>query len=186
MGKRLFDVLIAAFSLLLFAPVFALIAIALRCERRGPIFHLTCRMGRGGRGFRLLRFRTMVAADPETPVAERVTRVGRLIRNLSLDELPMLINVLKGDLSIVGPRPFPVDEVDPADPVWSRILSVRPGLVSYAILTLRRAYNSASVAERQRLELEYVQRQSLWFDAQTLGRALHALLRSRGNVKARG
>ncbi|HUG13501.1 MAG TPA: sugar transferase [Thermomicrobiales bacterium] len=186
MSKRAFDIAIASFALVLCAPVMAAAAVALAFERSGPILRVTRRAGRHGRSFRLYRFRTMRDAAPGTPDAERVTRVGRFIRNSSLDELPMLVNVLKGDLSIVGPRPFPIEEVDVSDPDWQSLLAVRPGLISYAILTLNRGYNSASLARKLELEHEYARRSAFAFDLRIFARAVRALIGSRGNVKARG
>jgi lipopolysaccharide/colanic/teichoic acid biosynthesis glycosyltransferase len=164
------------------------IAVALRVEGRGPVLFRSPRRGKGGRLFWLLGFRTMVdaAAAPALSPKARQTRVGRLIRNYSLDHLPMAINVLRGEMSVVGPRPMEPARVDLADPTWQRILSVRPGAMSCAILRLARHYNQTPVVEKQRLELEYVARQSLWFDLRLLAAAVRAQIASRGNIKARG
>jgi Bacterial sugar transferase len=148
------------------------------------VFRRSRRPGRGGRPFHLLTFRTM-AGDEGAP-EDRLTAVGRAIRRSSLDHLPMLVDVLRGDLSLVGPRPMEPERVDLADPAWGRVLTVRPGLVSYASLRLGRTYNASPMAERQRLELEYVARSSLRLDLRLCGQAVEALVRSRGNVKARG
>jgi lipopolysaccharide/colanic/teichoic acid biosynthesis glycosyltransferase len=150
------------------------------------VFYRSPRLGRGGRVFHLTRFRTMVDAPPGVSPEARLTPVGRFIRNCSLDDLPNLVHVLRGDLSLVGPRPMEVDRVDPADATWRRILSVRPGYVSYAILTLGARYNASSSAEKQRLELDYVRRQSFLFDLHVLAATLWAFLASGGNIKARG
>lgn len=186
MGKRAFDIVLASLGIILMAPLIAAIALALAIERRGPVFYRSPRLGRGGRIFRLTRFRTMVEAPPEVSSGARLTAVGRFIRTYSLDDLPSLYHVLRGDLSLVGPRPMEPEHVDLADPAWLRILSVRPGYVSYAILTLGNAYNGSDTTVRQRLELEYVQRQSVIFDLRILARVLAAHLRSRGNIKLHG
>jgi sugar transferase EpsL len=186
MIKRACDVVVAALGLLLASPFFAAIALALRVEGRGPVLYQSPRLGKGGRIFNLVRFRTMVDAPPGLSPEARLTLVGRLIRNYSLDDLPSLVQVLCGDLSLVGPRPMEVGRVDPAAATWRRILSVRPGYVSYAILRLGARYNASSSAEKERLELEYVSRQSLRFDVHVLAATVWALLTGRGNIKARG
>jgi lipopolysaccharide/colanic/teichoic acid biosynthesis glycosyltransferase len=190
MAKRLFDVALTLLLLPLAGPVMAAVAVALKLEGRvASVLWRSPRLGRGGRPFDLLAFSTMAGVGPETPRPEREarqTRVGRVVRTSSLDHLPMLLNVLRGELCVVGPRPTEPERVDPGDPAWRRILSVRPSCVSYAILRLARTYNHSPVAERQRLELEYVERASPRFDLQVLWEALRAKLASRGNIKARG
>lgn len=186
MSKRALDLTLSSLGLAVAAPIMAAIALALAIERRGPIFHYSTRLGRGGRIFRLARFRTMIKTPHEVAPEQRLTRVGRFIRTYSLDDLPSLYHVLRGDLSMVGPRPMEPERVDLADPAWQRILSVRPGYVSYAVLTLASTYNASYHAQRQRLELEYVRRRSLAFDLRLLAWALAALLVSRGNIKLHG
>jgi lipopolysaccharide/colanic/teichoic acid biosynthesis glycosyltransferase len=184
MSKRAF--LLAGLGLLLTGPLIAAVALALRIEGRGPVFHRSPRLGRGGRVFHLARFHTMADAPPGVGPDERLTPVGRFIRNRSLDDLPSLFHVLHGDLSLVGPRPMEVDRVDPADATWRRILSVQPGYTSYAILKLATRYNTSSAAEKQQLELEYVRRQSFRFDLYVLAATLWAFVASAGNIKLRG
>jgi lipopolysaccharide/colanic/teichoic acid biosynthesis glycosyltransferase len=192
MLKRACDLVVAALGLLLTGPLIAAIALALTIGGRGPVFYRSPRLGQGGRVFHLVRFRTMVVArapaglSPDASPQARLTPVGRFIRNHSLDDLPSLVHVLRGDLSLVGPRPMEVDRVDPAAPTWRRILSVRPGYVSYAILQLGAHYNASCPTEKERLELEYVARQSFLFDLSVLAATLWGLLRSGGNIKARG
>jgi lipopolysaccharide/colanic/teichoic acid biosynthesis glycosyltransferase len=190
MARRLFDVGLTVLLLPVIGPVMVAVAVALKREGRvAAVLWRSPRLGRGGRQFELLSFSTMVGVGPDTPRSEREarqTRVGRFVRNSSLDHLPMLLNVLRGDLSVVGPRPMEPGRVDLSDPGWQRILSVRPGCASYAILRLARTYNRSPEAEQRRLELEYVERASLRFDLQLLWEALQAKIASRGNIKARG
>jgi lipopolysaccharide/colanic/teichoic acid biosynthesis glycosyltransferase len=187
MSKRLVDLVIASLLLVLSLPVLLLAALLIRLETPGAAWYLSPRLGRGGRRFGLLRMRTVDPRRPASaPMAERLSRVGRLLRELSLDDLPNLLNVLRGDLSLVGPRPMEPDRVDLADPAWQRVLSVRPGLVSLAIVRLASAYNSSPLQVRHALELEYVARQSLAFDLRLLVEGLVGLVRSRGNIKTRG
>ena len=186
MSKRALDVVLAALGLIFASPIIAAIALALKLERRGPVLHRSPRLGRGGRVFRLARFRTMTEAPPDVLPEARLTPVGRFIRTYSLDDLPSLFHILRGDLSLVGPRPMEPHRVDLNDPTWQRILSIRPGYVSYAIIVLARAYNGSSMADKQRLELEYVRRQSFLFDLRILAAALRGVLTSRGNIKLHG
>ena len=135
----------------------------------------------------MLRFRTVdVRTPPYMSMDQRMTRVGRFIRNYSLDDLPNLFNVLKGDLAIIGPRPTEPQRVDLEDPAWQEILTVRPGMFSPAILQLASQYNKSPHAIKQRLEQEYARQHSLAYDLRLLGRSLRAFIASRGNPKARG
>jgi lipopolysaccharide/colanic/teichoic acid biosynthesis glycosyltransferase len=117
---------------------------------------------------------------------ERMTPVGRFIRNYSLDDAPNVFNILKGELSIVGPRPMEPERVDLADPIWQEILSVQPGMISPAILQLASRYKSTPAALKNQLEREYVRRRSFRYDLALFRQALRSLVESRGNVKARG
>jgi lipopolysaccharide/colanic/teichoic acid biosynthesis glycosyltransferase len=187
MPKRLFDIGVALLLLIVLSPLLLVIAILIKLDSPGPSLYTSQRVGRQGHLFRMFRFRTMTSDSADGRSAEhRLTGVGRFIRNYSLDDLPNLINVLKGEMSIVGPRPMEPERVDVKDPSWQRILTVKPGMISWAILSLARTYNASGQAVKQQLELEYVQYQSLLFDMQVLGQAVKALLASRGNVKARG
>ncbi len=184
--KRLCDLIVATLLLIITAPLLAIIAIVIKLDSRGPILYRRRCVGRNGQLFDLMRFRTMVETPAHRSVDERLTPVGRFIRTYSLDEFPILFNVLRGDMSIIGPRPTEPSFVDLADPAWQQILSVRPGVISYAILGLARNYNASSQPVRNRLELEYIQQQSTLFDLRVLRKTAQALVASRGNVKARG
>ncbi|MGI8422559.1 MAG: sugar transferase [Chloroflexota bacterium] len=189
MAKRAFDLLAGGVLLLIVAPVMGAVALALKLEGRVPVWRRTPRVGRGGATFHMLSFSTMVDAAHAAPGAtpeSRETAVGRIVRNYSLDHLPMLWHVARGDMSLIGPRPMEPELVDLSDPAWQHILSVRPGAASYAILRLARTYNRSAMAERQRLELEYVDRRSLRFDLALCGEVMRAKIASRGNIKARG
>ena len=186
MSKRSFDVVLAILGLMLAAPLIVAVALALKLEGRGPVLHRSPRLGRGGHVIHLSRFRTMTEAPPNVPSEARLTPVGHFIRTYSLDDLPSLFHILLGDLSLVGPRPMEPHRVDLGDPTWQRILSVRAGLISYAILMLASAYNGSSMADKQRLELEYVCQHSFLFDLRILAVALRDDLVSRGNIKLHG
>jgi lipopolysaccharide/colanic/teichoic acid biosynthesis glycosyltransferase len=183
-AKRVGDLVMATALLIITAPVFAVVTLAQRIEGT-PVLWRSPRLGRGARRFDLLSFRTM----DEQPIIDadaRFTRTGRFLRNYSLDHLPTLVNVLRGDMSLIGPRPTEPDRVDLHDTRWQRVLSVRPGMVSYAIIHLARTYNTAPAEQRLALEMAYVDQAGLIVDLRLLIQAAVSLVRSRGNIKARG
>ena len=191
--KRAMDILIAAALLVLAAPVMLLIAFALKLTSRGPVFYVQERIGRGGRRFRMLKFRTMVqdaeargeelseqSAHPVWLLLDhdpRVTRLGRFLRHMSLDELPQLWNVLIGDMSLVGPRPMPPD-VDEHISGWGRRrLDLTPGITGlWQVLGRTRI----PFEEMVKLDYLYVTNWSLWQDVRLLVHTLPAVIRRRG------
>ncbi|HLH61191.1 MAG TPA: sugar transferase [Ktedonobacteraceae bacterium] len=184
---RLLDLLAGSLVLIIAAPIMLVVALLIKCDSRGPIIYGSPRVGKNGRTFLLLRFRTVDINKPaHLDMKQRLTRAGRFIRNYSLDDLPNIINVLKGDLSLVGPRPTEPESVDLDDPAWQKVLTVRPGYISWAILELASAYNTSPWPLKLRLEEEYIQKKSLLFDVFALQKAARRLIASKGNVKARG
>ena len=176
--KRLVDVVLSALALLLLAPVLLATAAAVVIDDGFPVFFRQVRIGRGGRTFGMFKFRSMVrnaaAIGPFNTAAgdPRITRVGRFIRRTSLDELPQLLNVLAGDMSLVGPRPdVPVQRSLYDDADWAERCSVRPGITGLAQALLR---SEGTEDQRRELDLRYVREQSLWLDlkimAWTVGR----------------
>jgi lipopolysaccharide/colanic/teichoic acid biosynthesis glycosyltransferase len=186
--KRLFDVVVVLMVLGVTSPFLVLIAVLSALELREPPLYVSKRVGKGGRLFGLYRFRTMERIyRPTEPIStHKMTRVGAVIRNYSLDDLPNLLNVLMGDMSIVGPRPMEPERVNLADPVWQSILTVRPGLLSFAILTLARRYNDSDPQIKEQVELDYIARQSFRFDLDVFVQWMQSYLASKGNIKARG
>lgn len=161
--KRLFDFTAAATGLLLLAPLLLSIAVLIRLESRGPALFLQERVGRGGRPFRIHKFRTMVADAPRLGASitvgrdPRITRVGSWLRRYKLDELPQLIDVLIGNMSLVGPRPEVPQFVAAYPPeVRNKVLSVRPGLTDNASLEF--IDESSLLAEAADPEREYLER----------------------------
>lgn len=142
-GKRILDFTLSALMLLAFAPLLLLISIIVKTTSPGPVFYLQDRVGQGGRLFKIIKFRTMVIdADRKGPGITcagdaRVTKEGRLLRRLKLDELPQLWNVLKGDMSLVGPRPELPAYVANYDGLQRHVLTVRPGITDTASLAYR-------------------------------------------------
>jgi lipopolysaccharide/colanic/teichoic acid biosynthesis glycosyltransferase len=188
MLRRLVDIAVAALLLALLGPAMALTALLIRRDSRGPALYMPAVVGQHGRLFPLLRFRTMHVDLADVSPEERLTRVGRVLRNYSLDHLPMLVNVLVGDLTLVGPRPMERTVVDLRDPTWRAYLRAKPGVVNAAVLKLGREWTPSRATRpelNQELELAYAAQRTAWSDARLFARMLKELLRSRGNVKAR-
>ena len=181
--KRTFDILVAAIGLVLFAPLFLLIAILIKLDSKGPVFFRQVRIGRNFRAFEIYKFRTMVqkASQLGTPITyghdSRITRAGRLLRKAKLDELPQLINVLKGDMSFVGPRPEVPQYVELFRRDYMEILTVRPGITDLASLKYRdeasllgeavnpeEEYVNHVLPDKIEMAKDYLQRSSFVFD----------------------
>ena len=177
-GQRVLDLVIVVVAAVVVVPVCAVCALAVAVSSRGPVLFRQQRVGRGGEPFEVRKFRTMVHGDnPLLPDADRITPVGRVLRRLSLDELPQLLNVLRGEMSIVGPRPTLAYQVARYDDRQLQRLCVRPGLTGLAQV---RGRNALSWAERIDLDLEYVARCSLWMDLRVLLATPVALLSGSG------
>jgi lipopolysaccharide/colanic/teichoic acid biosynthesis glycosyltransferase len=191
---------VASGLLLALSPLFVIIAAAIKATSPGPVLFVADRVGRGGRHFRFLKFRSMVPeADASGPMAHRqsrldghvfkaahdtrVTGVGRIMRRLSVDELPQLVNVLRGDMSLVGPRPLPADDLDPDGlsaryRTWSLERStIRPGMTG---LWQIRGRSRLSFEEMVRLDLLYVRTRSYQLDLQILLETIPVVLSGRG------
>jgi lipopolysaccharide/colanic/teichoic acid biosynthesis glycosyltransferase len=197
MIKRAFDVALSSIGLLVSAPLWGLIALGIKVEDGGPVFFTQPRVGRGGASFTAYKFRSMlVNADARTALRAgahdpRVTRVGTVLRATAMDELPQLWNILKGDMSFVGPRPLMPGEIEargeyaavPLEsvPGYDARHAVRPGLTGltqvYAARDIRRAH-------KFRLDLIYVRRASLWLDLRLV--ALSFWITFRGRWEERG
>jgi lipopolysaccharide/colanic/teichoic acid biosynthesis glycosyltransferase len=181
---RALDLVIAGAAAVLGAPVFVAIAIVIRVESRGTIILRQTRVGLGGEDFELLKFRTMVPDAHRLGtgwlIAEhdpRITRVGRFLRRWSLDELPQVFNVLRGDMSIVGPRPTLRYQVDQYTPFQRRRLEVRPGITGWAQVLGR---NRLTWPQRIELDVWYVDNRSVLLDIRLLLRTLPMLARPTG------
>ncbi|MBL8486669.1 MAG: sugar transferase [Rhodocyclaceae bacterium] len=170
MLKRIFDLLVAAILLLLLFPVLLAVALSIRLMMGSPVLFRQRRPGRGGVPFTLLKFRTMTReAGPdgaELPDAQRLTGLGRLLRRLSLDELPQLVNVLRGDMSLVGPRPLLMEYLPLYSPEQARRHEVPPGITGWAQVNGR---NAVDWEDRFRLDVWYVDHRSFLLDLRILG-----------------
>lgn len=187
--RRAIDTLFASLGVVITAPIMIVIAILIKIDSSGPILYTPRMVGQHGKEFSLLRFRTMSPVASTERTVLRLTRVGRFIRNYSLDHLPTLFNILTGDLTLIGPRPMEIAVVDLEDPVWQRYCQIKPGLFNYAILKLGKLWTPSrehSPRLNQELELEYHQKRSARLDLQLLIQYLRAFFSSSGNIKMRG
>ena len=193
--KRIIDCLISSIALILLLPIFLIIAIAIKLDSKGPIFFAHTRIGKNGKPIKIYKFRTMVVNAEElikkfTPEQmkeykenyklnndPRITKVGNILRKTSLDELPQLINIIKGDLALIGPRPVVNAELEKYGENASKFLSVTPGL------TGNWAANGRSISayeERMQLELYYVDNMSLKMDIEIFFKTIIAVIKREG------
>jgi exopolysaccharide biosynthesis polyprenyl glycosylphosphotransferase len=192
--KRAIDIILSSLALVMLSPVFAIVAVAIRFDSRGPIFYRSYRIGKKGRRFLLYKFRTMV---PEADALKaslrhlnerdgllfkvtndpRITKLGHLLRKYSLDELPQFLNVIKGEMSLVGPRPPSPDEYDHYTLDSLRRLAVTPGITGLWQVTAR---NDPSFGKALLLDLTYIESCTLWMDFKILFNTIPAVLRGEG------
>lgn len=182
--KRIFDLLFSCLGLIFLTPLFLLIAILIKLDSPGPILFRQERVGRKGKIFKVYKFRTMIKEAEKqgirftTPINDvRITKIGRILRKYNIDELPQLINVLKGEMSLVGPRPEVPEIVSLYSKEQKKVLSVKPGMTDLASLEflkegeimssakdLFQTYTQKVMPEKLKLNLKYIKEQSLWFD----------------------
>lgn len=172
----------AFFGICVSAPLLFIIAVAIKCDSRGPIFFCQTRVGKNGKEFTILKFRTMTVGAEKDGfyTAEndvRITRVGRFLRATSLDELPQLFNILGGSMSVIGPRPTLPYQVEQYDAFQRRRLEVKPGVTGWAQVNGR---NTLSWPERIRYDVWYVDNYSFWLDMRILARTFFVWLRGEG------
>ncbi|WP_245447323.1 exopolysaccharide biosynthesis polyprenyl glycosylphosphotransferase [Methylobacterium sp. 17Sr1-1] len=188
-AKRALDVVGAALGLVLLLPLFLVVALLIKCDSRGPVLFRQSRIGLGNRPFRVWKFRTMTCCENGSVVRQarrddpRVTRVGRVLRRTSLDELPQLVNVLFGSMSLVGPRPHAVAHDAQFSGTVARYAerhAVRPGITGWAQVRGCRGEtpNAAAMQRRVDLDLAYIEHWSLLLDLLILGMTLREIFRS--------
>jgi len=196
MAKRLFDIVFSFLGLVIVLPLLGGIAFLIKLDSGGPVFYRGMRVGKGGREFRIFKFRTMVKdaekmGGPSSSADDpRLTKFGKFLRKHNLDELPQLIDVLRGKMSFVGPRPEVPQEVETYDPeVKKIILSIRPGMTDLATLEnihegeiLRgsqdphQAYREIIKPKKLKLAAEYVKKRSFWLDIKIILKTLKSAL----------
>ena len=195
--KRTIDVTLSSIAMVLLMPLFAIIAIAIKLESKGPVLFKHTRIGKDGKIIKIYKFRSMVdnAEDlikkftPEQMEEykknyklsndPRVTKVGKFLRKTSLDELPQLINIIKGDLSIIGPRPVVAEELKKYGENASKFLSVTPGLTGYWAANGR---SCTSYEQRMQMEMYYIDNLSFKMDAKVFFKTIEAVLKREGAI----
>lgn len=195
--KRILDILLGTIGLIILLPIFVVIGIFIKIDSKGPVFFLHKRIGKNGKEFKMYKFRTMhenaedmiknfteeqmkewkenykLANDP------RITKVGDFLRRTSLDELPQIINIVKGDLSIIGPRPVIKEELEKYGENKEKFLSVKPGLTGYWASSGR---SETSYRKRMKMELYYVDNISFQFDMKIFFRTVISVIKKEGAV----
>ncbi|NWF50119.1 MAG: undecaprenyl-phosphate glucose phosphotransferase [Ignavibacteriaceae bacterium] len=192
-AKRLLDIIISFIILILTLPIFIIVSIAIKLDSPGPVFFVQERMGMNGKIFRIVKFRSMkqdaekytgpVWSQKDDP---RVTRVGRIIRKVRIDELPQFINVLSGEMSIVGPRPerpFFVEKLSHEIPYYKRRLKVRPGITGWAQVKHKYDESIEDVKIKLRYDLFYIENMSLRMDLKILFRTIFVVLFGKGHYE---
>lgn len=181
MLKRLFDIIVSAAAILLLSPVLVLVALLVRNRLGSPVLFRQHRPGKGGRAFEMVKFRTMTdqRGNDGLPLsdAQRLPPFGQWLRTTSLDELPELWNVLKGEMSLVGPRPLLMEYLPLYSERQARRHEVKPGITGWAQVMGR---NSLNWPERFELDIWYVDNRSFWLDIRILALTLNAVIRRKG------
>ena len=179
--KRLTDIVIATIALILLSPIFILVAIKVRKNLGSPIFFLQERPGKDGKLFKMIKFRSMKDAVDKNgeplPDELRITPFGQRLRSTSLDEMPQLINVLKGEMSVVGPRPMLKDFVKLYSPEQARRLNVRPGMTGLAQVSGR---NELDYEERFKCDVWYVDHHNIWVDLKIMWKTVGVMTKREG------
>lgn len=191
------DVILATIALVVLSPIFLIIAIAIKIESKGPVFFKHTRIGKNGKIIKLYKFRSMVINAEEliksfTPEQmqeykenykltndPRITKIGKFLRKTSLDELPQLLNIIKGELSIIGPRPVVTDELEKYGANTKKFLSVTPGLTGYWAANGR---SCTTYEQRMQMELYYIDNLSLKMDIKVFFKTIEAVIKREGAI----
>ncbi|RLD62462.1 MAG: sugar transferase [Bacteroidetes bacterium] len=195
MLKRLFDILISFVSLIFLIPVFVLFALLIALNSKGGVFYSQSRVGRNNNDFKLLKFRTMFSGSEKKGLLtvgesdSRITSTGKWLRKFKLDELPQLLNILKGEMSFVGPRPEVRKYVDMYNERQKLVLSVKPGLTDYASIeyanenetlakypNAEKAYIEIIMPAKLKLNMKYIEEKNLWVDLKIIFRTIGKVL----------
>lgn len=195
--KRVLDILISSIALIILSPIFFVIAILIKIDSKGPVFFKHTRIGKNGQLMKMYKFRTMYN-NAEDMIKEftpeqmkewkenykltndpRITKMGKFLRKTSLDELPQLINILKGDLSLIGPRPVIEEELEKYEDNKEKFLSIKPGLTGYWAANGR---SNTSYEERMEMELFYIDNLSFQLDFKVFFKTIEAVVKRKGAV----
>jgi len=200
MTKRFFDIMFSILVLTILSPIFLIIAFLIKLTSNGPVFFTQIRLGKNARSFKIYKFRTMISrADAESNNLtllddRRITKIGKILRRHKLDELPQFVNVLKGDMSIVGPRPDVPEYYDLNNPLHKKVLSLRPGITCFASIEYslkHKPKETAMLAQadqpeklyvqkifpaKMALNIKYVDEQSIWLDIKLISLTIYYLI----------
>jgi lipopolysaccharide/colanic/teichoic acid biosynthesis glycosyltransferase len=187
--KRVFDIAFSTLMLILLLPVFLYFAIAIKLDSKGPVFYLQERIGRYGKAFNILKFRTMYQnAETGTPklssaTDERVTRIGKILRKYRIDELPQFWNILIGEMSVVGPRPerkYYINQIIEDAPYYCLLYKIRPGLTSWGPIKIGYSDTIEKMVERLNYDIIYMEDMSLLNDLQIMILTIEILFKGKG------
>ena len=187
--RQFFDIVISLFSLIILSPLILILALFIRISGKGPVIYSQDRIGKNGKPFVIYKFRSMIYnAEAGSPMLsgineERITRIGRYLRKYRIDEIPNFINVLKGEMAIVGPRPerqFFIDQIVKRNPEFMILLRIKPGITSWGQVKYGYASNVDEMLERLEYDLYYIKNRSLWFDVKIFLYTIGTVLKGKG------
>ena len=184
LSKEIFDKVVAFIALIILSPLFLIVAVLIKIDSKGPVFFMQERVGKNGKIFKTFKFRTMVVGadektkgiyiDKENPY---VTKIGKFLRRSGIDELPQVINVLKGDMSFVGPRPTLQYQIKKYNDFQKKRLLMKPGITGWALVNGR---NLLTWPERIKLDVWYIEHWSFWLDMKILFKTVWVVARGEG------
>lgn len=183
--KRLTDIIVSLFVLIIFSPILLIFAIAIKFESRGPVFFIQERSGFGGKPFKLFKFRGMVQnaleIGPELTQQNdpRVTKVGRILRRTSIDEIPNFINVLKGEMSVIGPRPEILSITSKYNDIQRKVFQFKPGVTGISQINGRQMLTPE---QRVNMEIDYYNKETFWSDLKVFLNTFSVVINNEGNV----
>ena len=183
--KFFFDRIFALAGLIILLPLMLLIAIAIKLDSKGPVLFKQTRTGKGGKNFQMMKFRTMHVDNDvhDFSKEDQHTRIGKILRKTSLDELPQLINIMLGDMSFIGPRPWITDYYDAMNEVQRHRYCIRPGITGLAQAMGR---NDLDIFTKIKYDLEYIEHYSLWMDIKVIFLTIKAVFTAKGADAGKG